>query len=155
MLMSSSRSGQWMPIPPPMSSQRPRSCGDPVASRGYHASGAESVRPSASTTTTCSSVTRTSEARVAGGRSVREEVMPVAFQNLLMRFHKLQYAIELPLAEAQMPGDLGWVEPDLRHGITPANVNVWGLEAVSGKEKDAVGTDAKHGGHGDSMGVSL
>ncbi len=61
-LMSSSRSGQWIPRPSPMSRQRPRSSAEPCQSLGYHVKGTESARPSARDTVNASSVTTTSRA---------------------------------------------------------------------------------------------
>ena len=57
--MSSSRSGQWMPIPGPINSQCRRSRGVPSARRGYDVSGTETARPSRSSTMRLSAVTRT------------------------------------------------------------------------------------------------
>src|SRR5258708_3091064 len=49
-LISSSRSGQWMPPPQPTSFQKFRSRAVPYCRRGYHAIGAEIDRPSSSST---------------------------------------------------------------------------------------------------------
>ena len=59
-LMSSSRSGQWIPIPSPMNRQFRRSSGVPCSRRGYQAMGIEIVRPSAKSTVNVSFVTVTS-----------------------------------------------------------------------------------------------
>ena len=60
--MSSSRSGQWMPTPLPMSRQLLRCSGVPCKRRGNQARGAETVRPSErrrtnSASNTCTSIT--------------------------------------------------------------------------------------------------
>ena len=60
-----------------------RSAGDAWTSRGYHAIGAVTVRPSASTTVSDSSETDTSTA-VAILRSGVEEIMPCLYQFLLV-----------------------------------------------------------------------
>ena len=57
MLMSSSRSGQCIPSPFPIKRQLSRSSGLPCKSPGYHASGAEMVRPSVRSAVIESSVT--------------------------------------------------------------------------------------------------
>jgi len=56
-LISSSRPGQCIPSPFPIKRQLLRSSGLPCKSRGYHASGAEMVRPSVRSTVIESSVT--------------------------------------------------------------------------------------------------
>jgi hypothetical protein len=58
-LMSSSRSGQWMPTPLPIRRHRLRSWRVPWTRRGYHASGTTTVRPSARSTASLSAVTLT------------------------------------------------------------------------------------------------
>src|SRR5437868_812565 len=58
-LMSSSRSGQWIPWPRPISRQCWRSAGVPASSRGYHARGTLIVRPSLISTVRASSVSVT------------------------------------------------------------------------------------------------
>ena len=60
--MSSSRSGQWMPMPLPMSRQLLRCSAVPCKRRGNQARGAETVRPSerrrtSSASDTCTSIT--------------------------------------------------------------------------------------------------
>src|SRR5688572_1468362 len=55
--MSSSKSGQWMPLGP--SSKFARSLGVPCRNRGNHPSGTATVRPSAKSTLSVSSVTVT------------------------------------------------------------------------------------------------
>src|SRR5262245_29819031 len=62
--MSSSRSGQWIPWPPPINRQEVRSFAVPCTRRGYQASGTAMVRPSASSTDKVSAVTFTCVATV-------------------------------------------------------------------------------------------
>ena len=74
-LRSSSRSGQRMPCPAPISSQWSRSAGVAWRSRGYQARGTEMVRPSESSARSVSSVTSTSSA--SGMRtSIVEVIIP-------------------------------------------------------------------------------
>ena len=61
-LRSSSKSGQWIPWPPPINSQFSLSCWVAWSSLGYQANGTEIVRPSASSAVRVSSVTATSSA---------------------------------------------------------------------------------------------
>ena len=81
-LMSSSRSGQWIPSPPPMSRQRARCFVVPCRSRGYHASGASTVRPSANSTLSVSFVTLTFSA--ATSRNSFVKVLIPTIQQLLL-----------------------------------------------------------------------
>jgi hypothetical protein len=74
-LMSSSKAGQWMPEPPPISRQFERSSGVPCRRRGYHASGAEIERPSDSSAVIASPLMVTVSARTTGV-SVVEELIP-------------------------------------------------------------------------------
>lgn len=57
-LMSSSRSGQWIPSPSPIRRQWLRSSGVAWTRRGYQASGTETTRPSLISAVSASSVTR-------------------------------------------------------------------------------------------------
>ena len=57
MLISSSRSGQWIPWPAPISRQLRLSAGVACTSLGYQANGTEMVRPSERSAIRASSVT--------------------------------------------------------------------------------------------------
>jgi len=94
MLMSSSRSGQWIPSPSPINRQLERSAVVPCAKRGYHDIGTVTVRPSARSTTRESSVTCTSSACADRG-SVREVFIPLPEKEILVFFH------QLPLGEGR------------------------------------------------------
>ena len=63
--MSSSIAPQWIPMPPPISSQSDRSRGDASASRGNHTSGTETTRPSDNVTDSASLEHDTSTASVS------------------------------------------------------------------------------------------
>ncbi len=85
--MSSSRSGQWIPMPGPINCHRRRSLGRPSASRGYHLSGTDTLRPSRNSTTSASSVTLTCFA-VAASVARLEVVMPCLDQLGLVLPHQ-------------------------------------------------------------------
>lgn len=87
-LTSSSRSGQWMPTPPPINRQLRRSRGLPWSRRGYQVRGAVTVRPSRSSTTTASLRIR---ARTADGTraSAVEVRMPCPLKNVPTIHHEL------------------------------------------------------------------
>src|ERR1035438_4541408 len=72
-LISSSRSGQWIPSPRAMRRQLPRSVAVPCAKRGNQASGTVIVLPSARSTTRASSLTLWASASLS---SVPEVLMP-------------------------------------------------------------------------------
>jgi hypothetical protein len=63
--MASSIASQWMPIPPPIGSQSFRCRAVAASSRGNHANGTETVRPSSSTTVSESSEHDTSAANTS------------------------------------------------------------------------------------------
>ena len=63
--ISSSIASQWMPMPPPTSSQSDRSRGVASASRGNHARGTETPRPSDNVTDNVSFEHDTSTARAS------------------------------------------------------------------------------------------
>src|SRR5437588_9516931 len=91
--MSSSSAGQWMPRPPPSSRQDSRSSAEACASRGYQASGAEMVRPSASSTDRVSSLTSTWVAS-ASRVSTTKELIPALQQLLPMLLDQLTDSVE-------------------------------------------------------------
>src|SRR5438105_15920413 len=109
--MSSSSAGQWMPRPPPSSRQDPRSSAEACARRGYQASGAAMVRPSANSTDTVSSLTATRTAKAASV-STAEEFIPTLQQLLLMLFDQLADLVDLLPAESATA-----LQPD---GVDPA-----------------------------------
>src|SRR6476646_9075853 len=121
--MSSSSAGQWTPRPPPSSRQEPRSSAEPCASRGYQPNGAAMVRPSASSTDRVSSLTSTWVAR-ASRVSTAEELMPALQQLLAMLLDQLADAVDLFPAEAVAALQPDGVEPELRFGVVPLDVDV-------------------------------
>src|SRR5260370_31528482 len=97
--MSSSIAGQWMPRPPPISRQKPRSSAVACARRGYQASGAAIVRPSASSTDTVSSPTSTRVAR-ASRASTAEELIPTLQQLFSVLLDQVANPVDFFPAEA-------------------------------------------------------
>ena len=97
-LMSSSRSGQWIPSPPPMSRQRARCFVVPCRSRGYHASGASTVRPSANSTLSVSFVTLTFSAATWRNSFVKV-LIPTIQQLLLTLLDQLLQPVQLMAAK--------------------------------------------------------
>src|SRR5437868_1376897 len=97
--MSSSSFGQWMPRPPPSSRQDRRSAAVACASRGYQASGAVIVRPSANSADKVSSLTSTWVA-TASRVSTVEELIPALQQLLPMLLDQIANTVDLFGAEA-------------------------------------------------------
>jgi len=93
-LTSSSTSGQWMPFPLPIKRQFPRSRSLACNKRGYHARGAERVRPSRSLTVNVSLDTVTSSAK-AFCISAAEELVPGIDQLSFMSGHQILYPLDL------------------------------------------------------------
>src|SRR5947199_6955105 len=124
--MSSSSAGQWMPRPPPSSRHDPRSSAEACASRGYQASGAAMVRPSASSTDRVSSLTSTCVAR-ASRVSTAEELIPALQQLLTMLLDQLANPVDLFPAEAVAALQSNGVEPELRFAVVTLDVDVSGL----------------------------
>jgi len=141
--MSSSRSGQWMPRPRPMSSQFDHSLGDPFASRGYHERGTEMLRPSESATVRASDVTVTPRASTVVS-SVREELIPCLDQHLSTLNHYSFDSIELLCGEPTVEGKREGIEPELRFGVVTPDVDVHRLAAIVGVEEESVRARTKH-----------
>jgi hypothetical protein len=118
-LMSSSKSGQWIPAPLPIKRQWLRSLELPCRRRGYQAKGTESVRPSAKCTVRVSSVTPTLSA--ASSR-------PVNHQSI----HANSLAVAPVCAQPPVPATLGWHSSQPSVGVqSRRNWLESGLKALS------------------------
>jgi len=111
-LMSSSRSGQWMPSPAPIRRQLLRSSGVPCKSRGYHARGAETVRPSVKSSTSASSVTLTCCA-VAIRTSTAKVFIPTPQETFSVFLYEPLYPIDFASAKTSAVLKPNRVEPKL------------------------------------------
>jgi len=135
-LMSSSRSGQWIPSPPPMRRQLARSGGVPCAKRGNQASGTVIVRPSARSTTRSSSPALTLWA-TACARSCSEVLIPCPRQQTCVFRHQPFDASDLRTAEAaaafQPPNKRtsGTALREERSAIHPVYTGSWSVGAVA------------------------
>src|SRR5437868_1037670 len=121
--MSSSRSGQWIPSPRPISLQCPRSVGVPCASRGYHASGTDSVRPSSKSTTNASSLTVTLVANAAR-RSVAEVLIPRPHEFALVLLNERRDPVQLCTAEPTALLEPHGLQPELGPVALPLDVHM-------------------------------
>ena len=97
-----------------MSCHRRRSLGRPSASRGYHLSGTDKLRPSWSSTMSAASVTRT---RLAAAVSVAglEEIMPRLEKRGPVFLHQCRNLVQFILREVAVRRHHDWIEPELRH----------------------------------------
>ena len=120
-LMSSSRSGQWIPKPPPMRRQLACSAGVPRASRGNQASGTAIVRASARSTTRDSSRTITHRANACLG-SVTEILMPCPRQQGSVFANLNSAKLSAPKVDASLQSYR--IEKELRLAFLPLHVNV-------------------------------
>lgn len=87
-----------MPSPSPIRRQLLRSLGVPCKSRGYHAKGTETARPSLRSTIRASSVTVTCRA-VANRISIAEEFIPSPQEIFSIFLYKPLYLVDLTLAK--------------------------------------------------------
>src|SRR5262249_10514695 len=126
---------QWMPRPPAISRQAARSSAVACAKRGYQASGAAMVRPSANSTDKVSSLTATPVAKAAR-LSAAEERMPTLQQLRLMLLDQLPDAIDFLAAEAVAALQPYRVEPELRLAVVALNRDVRRLATVTDVEEE-------------------
>jgi FixJ family two-component response regulator len=92
--MSSSMSGQWIPVPDPISRQLFRCSGVASRSRGNHSIGTLSERPSAKCTTSAAGPNSIPRARACGGLT-REVFIPTLQEGRLVFQGQLAYSPQL------------------------------------------------------------
>jgi hypothetical protein len=146
--MSSSRSGQCMPSPSPISRQFERSAWLPWARRGYHVSGTVIVRPSTRSTISASSVSDTCRAR-ASATSIGDDEVFIPFPQKWLRV--LQHEpFEFPELRGPKPAAAGKpnrVEPELGPVSVSLHVNVRWLVPVSRVKEEPIRALPKNGRH--------
>src|SRR5262249_38003925 len=145
-LISSSSAGQWMPRPPPSSRHSPCSLTEPCASRGYQASGAAMVRPSASSTERVSSPTSTWASRPWRSSTV-EGFIPAVRYLLPMLLDQLVDAVDFFPAEAATALEPDRVEPEFRLAVVSFDMDVRRLTPIAGIEEEPKWTHAEYGRH--------
>ena len=146
MLKSSSISGQWIPLPPPMSRQFARSDVLACLRRGYQADGTESDRPSDSSTLNVSSVTETLIA-LGEVNSVAEIVIPS-----LQQLRRVICNMPLDLAKFSTPESAAvceayGIEPEFGDHVVALNVYVGWLMPVTRVEEEAIRANPQNCGH--------
>jgi hypothetical protein len=128
-----------MPMPGPMSSHFLRSLGRPSASRGYHFSGTETLRPSANSTTSVSPVTRTCFATTVSVARL-EVLMPCLYQLCLMLPHEAHDPREFARRKSKVVRKADRLQPEFRGLPVACYMNVRAFTLVARKEEEAVWT---------------
>src|ERR1700674_2128280 len=134
-----------MPCPRPMKRQFRRRSSVASASRGNHASGAETSRPSARMTISRASVTVTSMA-VASGLTAKV-VIPGLQEGQAILHDEQSDLIELVRSKPMGLRDTNWVKPNLGDAVAMLDMNVRCLRSLSAIEEEAKSQDAQHGRH--------
>ena len=126
-----------MPMPGPNNSHRRRSRGEPSASRGYHARGTDTTRPSRNSTTSARSVTRTFRAAAVSVAAL-EVVMPGLRECGFVFSDDPRDAAQFRPAESIVVRHSHGREPELRDLAVPLDVNVRRLVSVAGEEEKPI-----------------
>src|SRR5438093_400288 len=119
-----------MPWPPPIRRQVFRSLAVACRSRGYHATGAAMLRPSANCTESVSSLTATCVASGVGLSAVKE-LIPSLQEMPLVFFDQMTDLVDLLPAEAMAALKFNWVEPELRLAVVALDVDMRRLATVA------------------------
>jgi hypothetical protein len=129
-----------------MSRHKRRSEGAACARRGYHASGADIVRPSESSTDRVSAVTRTSVANASRLLAVKE-LIPALQQLLFVVLNQHSDPIEVFSPEPMTSFQSNWGQPKLRLAIIALDMDMGRLTTVAGVEEYAersASQDSRH-----------
>src|SRR5205814_9854864 len=121
----------------PISSHCLRSRAEPPASRGYHATGTEIVRPSCNSTISASRVTRTFLA-AAFVIERNEEFMPSPQKLCLMLANERYDALQFRRTIAVVVFNANRIEPDLGYLPLTPDVHVRRFSSVARKEEKTI-----------------
>ena len=146
MLRSSSKSGQWIPWPPPTNSQLSLSCRVAWTSLGYQTSGTEMVRPSASSAVRVSSVTVTSCA-FGTITSVVEVIIPSLQKRSGVLFHCTLNPTYLRPPQSTTHFQSHRFQPELCYLVVARDVYVFGLVTIARIEEETVGALSQNSRH--------
>ena len=131
--ISSSIASQWMPTPPPISSQSDRSLGVASASRGNHARGTDTTRPSDNVTDSVSFEHDTSTARASVFST--KVLRPFLQNELSVLRHDSPNLNHLMPAKAPHVSDRYRLEPELRVPSGVSHVDVGRLTPLLAEEE--------------------
>jgi len=143
--MSSSMASQCIPMPPPIGSQSFRCFGVAARSRGNHANGTETVRPSSRTTISESSEHETSTANAS---PLSTEVgIPFLQKELSILVHELLNRRQFVTPKTTIRRQGHGVDPELRVTSRLGHMNVWRLAILKAVEKEPVPANPQQGWH--------
>ncbi len=144
--MSSSTSSQWMPTPPPIRRQF-RSCfGDARSRRGNHSSGADTVRPSFSATTSESAVKETSTASAAV--LLMMVVVPSVDKLITILLNHTAERRKLVAAKSPRLRQFNRLQPEFRILLRPLNMNVSRFMSFTTEKEEPESPRAQYFWHG-------
>ncbi len=135
-----------MPRPPPINRHEFRSSAVAWDSRGYQATGAEIVRPSAISTDNVSLVTFTWVA-IEAWCSTAKELIPLLQQLQLVLLNQLGEPVDFLRGEPVTSLKADRIEPELGLTIIAFDVDVRRLAAIASVKEESKRTTSKHGGH--------
>jgi len=145
MLKSSSRSGQWMPAPSPISCHLRLSRTVPFNKRGYQTSGAETERPSLRSIRSVVASTLTLSMRSCD--SIAKVFMPGFQEFRFVLFHDFLDREEFIRTEAATPIEDDWINPEFGCVLVTLDMDMrWFFTVVCIEEKP-IGTDTQRGWH--------
>src|ERR1035438_6326975 len=134
-----------MPMPPPISSESSLCFAVAARSLGNHASGAETVRPSARTTFSASALHETSTA-VTSLLSTKV-LMPFLQKEPSVLDYDRSNLSELVAAKTAIVRQFHRLKPKLRVSPRLRHVHVWRLATLQAEEKESIAADPQQGGH--------
>jgi hypothetical protein len=143
--MSSSIASQWMPMPPPISSQSDRSRRDASTSRGNHTRGTETTRPSDSVTDSASLEHDTSTASASALST--KVLMPFLQEELPLFYNDLPDRSHLMPTKTPHVSHRYWLQPKLRIASTVSDVDVRRLAPLHTEEEEPIPTNPQQSGH--------
>ena len=144
-LMSSSKSGQCIPRPSPISRHFFRSSCVPCNSLGYHTNGTAIVRPSSNSTISSSSVTFTFCA-FASRKSIVKVFIPLLQNHLFSVFHQALYSPDFMCTKTAAILQSYRVEPKFSNLFLSLDMHMGRFIAVTGVEKETVRANTAYRG---------
>src|ERR1700682_5857778 len=126
--------------------KRPRAASFASRSRGYHANGAATLRPSASVTTSSSAVKAT-ETGLISPTSISKVLMPFAFEQIALRSQVTDNGADFVGGKSRIDRNRAVMQPELGFEIAGPDVDMRRLAALVGIEERAIRSPAQDGWH--------
>ena len=136
-LMSSSRSGQWMPSPSAMSRLLPLSSGVALANLGDQAIGTDRLRPSINSSVSWLLVILTAVAR-ATAASTAESVIPCSHELIPPLLYDTRDSVDFHRPEISAVRNHHRIQPEPGFQVFPFHVNVRPFNSVAHIEEEPV-----------------